>query len=117
MAAIVKIKRIYDDAESGDGYRILVDRLWPRGVSKERAALDLWLKEVAPSSELRVWFDHREDRFKEFEKRYEEELKKNVATMELEKLIHKESTVTLLYGAKDPRINHAIVLQNYLHSL
>ena len=110
------IKRIYDDAVPADGYRVLVDRLWPRGVSKEQAALDLWLKEISPSPELRVWFDHRADHFADFTTRYVAELDTNPAVAELEELGQANPTVTLLYGAKDPKINHAIVLADYLGS-
>lgn len=105
----VGIKRIYDDAADSDGYRVLVDRLWPRGVSKDDAALDEWCKDVAPSSELRKWFDHREDRFDEFAERYRDELVDHPDVEELRRVAD-EGQVTLLYGAKDPRINHAVVL-------
>jgi uncharacterized protein YeaO (DUF488 family) len=107
----VCIKRIYEPAVSGDGTRILVDRLWPRGVSKARAKLALWMKDVAPSPKLRVWFDHRPERFKEFGRRYRHELIHNPAVGELRKLARRER-VTLLYGAHDPNINHAAVLQS-----
>jgi uncharacterized protein YeaO (DUF488 family) len=110
------IKRIYDDPAPADGYRVLVDRLWPRGVSKERAALDLWLKEVSPSPELRMWFNHQSDRFVDFSARYVSELDTNPAAVELEQLGQRNPTVTLLYGARDPKINHAIVLADYLAS-
>ncbi|HVV26227.1 MAG TPA: DUF488 domain-containing protein [Candidatus Saccharimonadales bacterium] len=110
----VNIKRIYDEAAPADGYRVLVDRLWPRGVSKERARLDAWLKDVAPSPELRVWFGHKPERFAEFTARYEAELKANPAVGELRHIIKEHQTVTLLYGARDPKINHAAVLLNFL---
>jgi uncharacterized protein YeaO (DUF488 family) len=111
---LLKIKRIYEKAAADDGYRVLVDRLWPRGVSKEDATLDLWLKDVAPSPELRTWFDHKPERFTEFSKRYTAELHDNPATAELAKISANHKTVTLLYGAKDPEINHVVVLQRYL---
>lgn len=111
---MVKLKRIYDQPASDDGYRVLVDRLWPRGVSKQRAAVDLWLKDVAPSPELRVWFGHRPDRFAEFSHRYTAELATNQAVSRLQELIKQESAVTLLYAAKDPKINHAVVLRDFL---
>lgn len=95
---------------------MLVDRLWPRGVSKERAALDEWLKEVSPSPELRVWFNHDPEKFTEFSKRYKEELRHNPAVDELRKIVGAHKTVTLLYGAKDPRVNHAVVLRDFLAS-
>lgn len=110
------IKRVYEDSAPMDGYRVLVDRLWPRGVSKEKAALDLWLKEVAPSAALRIWFNHQPERFEEFRARYLEELVHNSATETLTKLAGKHKTVTLLYGAKDPAINHAVVLLNYIEN-
>jgi uncharacterized protein YeaO (DUF488 family) len=103
----VAIKRIYERPSAGDGARILVDRLWPRGLSKAKAALDGWDKDVAPSPALRKWFDHRADRFAEFTKRYRTELKDNPAIAELRATTGK---VTLLYGARDPQINHAAVL-------
>jgi uncharacterized protein YeaO (DUF488 family) len=106
----VSIKRIYEPAVPADGTRILVDRLWPRGVSKARAKLAFWMKDVAPSPKLRVWFDHKPERFKEFGRRYKRELTRNPAVGELRKLARRER-VTLLYGAHDPKINHAAVLQ------
>jgi uncharacterized protein YeaO (DUF488 family) len=111
--ATIAIKRIYDKPGSSDGMRILVDRLWPRGVSKDAASLDLWAKEIAPSPELRTWFDHREDRFAEFKKRYLLELRSNPAVPEVVKGIGKRKA-TLLYGAKDTTINHAVVFAGYL---
>jgi len=111
------LKRIYDDAAPSDGFRVLVDRLWPRGISKARAALDLWLKEVAPSPELRSWFDHRDDRFSEFAIRYRAELDGNPATEQLRRIVRENAVTTLLYGAKSPTINHAIVLLNCVGSL
>ena len=109
----VVTKRIYEPAAAGDGYRVLVDRLWPRGVSHERAALDLWLKEIAPSAELRVWYGHQEDRFPEFERRYTAELDTNPAVAQLRGLIATHAVTTLLYGAKTP-LNEAAVLADYL---
>ena len=111
---MVAIKRIYDKPAEEDGFRVLVDRLWPRGVSKEKAALDAWLKEVAPSSELRTWFDHKPERFAEFTARYEVELKNNPALAELQKMLDDHPQITLLYAAKDPAINHAKVLLAFL---
>ena len=111
--AMIDIKRVYDDRSADEGLRILVDRLWPRGVSKDAAALDLWAKEVAPSPGLRTWFDHREDRFAEFKRLYLLELRSNPAVPDLIGQIGKRRA-TLLYGAKDPVINHAVVLAEYL---
>jgi uncharacterized protein YeaO (DUF488 family) len=109
----VKIKRIYEPAVVADGTRVLVDRLWPRGVSKARAKLAFWMKDVAPTPKLRVWFGHRPERFSEFVRRYKKELARNPAVGELRKLARRER-VTLLYGAHDPKINHAAVLQSIL---
>ncbi|WP_411034329.1 DUF488 domain-containing protein [Shinella sp. BYT-45] len=109
----VRIKRIYDEPEAGDGERILVDRLWPRGLSKEKAALDAWMKEVAPTSGLRKWFDHKPERWAEFQKRYREELRGNPAVEPLRARID-AGTVTLLYGARNREFNHAAVLADFL---
>lgn len=111
-----QIKRIYEAASPDDGYRVLVDRLWPRGVSKEKAALDEWLKDVAPSAELRTWFDHKEERFAEFSTKYQAELAKNPAVKHLQELAAHHKIVTLLYSAHDPRLNQARVLCDYLQS-
>lgn len=107
---LVKIKRIYEVPSSNDGYRMLIDRLWPRGLKKENANLDEWNKEIAPSTELRKWFDHDPAKFEEFSKRYLIELEnKNKEVLRLLKLAS-EQPLTLLYAAKDPQINQAIVL-------
>lgn len=111
---MLTIKRIYDEPSKDDGYRVLVDRLWPRGVSKEDAALDQWLKEVAPSSELREWFGHKPERFAEFSKRYKEELHNNPAAKELREIVQGHKQVTLLYGAHDTQHNQAQVLLDFL---
>lgn len=110
----IKIKRIYDPPEDADGLRILIDRIWPRGVSKESARLDEWLKEIAPSDELRKWFDHKEENFEEFSKKYKEELKNNHQTVEHLLQLIQNKTTTLLYGAKDQKHNQAVVLQEFL---
>lgn len=112
----IHIKRIYETAEPSDGKRILVDRLWSRGISKENAHLDLWLKEIAPSTELRKWF-HAEslEHWSEFKQRYLKELEANSAVEELQHIAVKH-TVTLLYSAKDVENNHAIILKEYLLS-
>ncbi|MGH3670066.1 MAG: DUF488 domain-containing protein [Pseudonocardiaceae bacterium] len=111
------IKRIYEEADPSDGFRVLVDRLWPRGMSNQRAALDLWLKDAAPSPELRAWLDHRADRFPEFSARYAAELDTNQAVTELRQIARTYPTVTLLYGARSPEINHAVVLVEFLDSV
>jgi uncharacterized protein YeaO (DUF488 family) len=110
----ITIKRIYDDASESDGYRILVDRLWPRGISKQRANLDEWNKDIAPSTGLRKWFDHKAEHFDEFAKMYHEELMTNKDDLNRIKIIAKKKMVTLLYSAKDPELNQAIVLRNVL---
>lgn len=109
-----QIKRIYDAPSSGDGYRVLVDRLWPRGVSKQKAELDDWQKELAPSADLRKWFDHKSERFEEFSNRYQAELETNSAVKDLLSIAQQHKTVSLLYGTRDPEINHAKVLLEYL---
>lgn len=111
---MVKTKRVYEGPEPSDGFRVLVDRLWPRGLSKDDVALDLWAKDVAPSSELRSWFGHREDRFTEFTARYVAELDKNPAVGELVAKMRPHAVVTLLFGARDPHLNQAVVLAEYL---
>lgn len=115
----IYIKRIYDDKAEDDGVRILVDRLWPRGISKENANLDEWMKNIGPSTELREWFGHDPDKFSDFKQKYIEELKSNDEQhQELEILegIVKDARkdVILLYGAKDEKHNQAVVLQAYL---
>lgn len=110
----VAIKRVYDDASTSDGFRVLVDRLWPRGISKDRAKLDLWLKDIGPSDELRQWFNHDPAKFEQFATRYKKELADNPAVEELRKVINDNDKVTLLYGAKDPDHNQAVVLKDYL---
>lgn len=110
----IKLKRIYDNPSSDDGYRILVDRLWPRGVSKEDAKLDEWDKEIAPSTELRKWFNHLEERFDAFAHRYREELKDKKEILDKLREKAKYKTLCLLYAAKDPEINQAIVLRDVL---
>lgn len=109
-----RIKRIYDDPADDDGCRVLVDRLWPRGVSKERAGLELWLKEIAPSPPLRQEFAHMQERFADFRAQYEDELEDNPAVEQLLDLAERHKTVTLLYAAKDPEVNHARVLLEFL---
>lgn len=113
---MIQIKRIYDTPSKQDGYRVLVDRLWPRGVSKQRAALDLWFKDIAPSGELRTWFGHKPERFEEFSHKYADELTNNSAAVEtLKNLLKDNQILTLLYAAKDPAINHAVVLRRFLN--
>lgn len=114
----IALKRIYDDPAPDDGCRVLVDRLWPRGVTRERAELDAWLGDVAPSPELRRWWNHDPERLDEFAGRYRAELDGTPATVravaELRALAAGRARVTLVYGAKDPRVNHARILAEYL---
>jgi uncharacterized protein YeaO (DUF488 family) len=111
---MIQTKRIYEDASPDDGYRILVDRLWPRGVSKERAALDEWARELAPSDELRRWFNHQPERYPEFRKRYRAELHAQSEKLQLLRERAKHENVTLLYGARDREHNEATVLAEVL---
>jgi len=114
VEADVKVKRIYEAPDPSDGARVLVDRLWARGLTKEKAALDLWLKEVAPSTELRKWFAHDPDKWEEFQERYRAELEKNgEAIARLWDEIRK-GPVTLVYGARDQEHNAALVLKDFL---
>lgn len=113
----IQIKRIYEDAAEGDGKRVLVDRLWPRGVSKEEAKLDEWMKDVAPSTDLREWYGHDPARYEEFAKKYRKELADSPeAQVAVQQLLawQKDHVVTLLYGAKDTKENQAVVLAEYL---
>lgn len=111
---MIYLKRIYEEPRKEDGFRILIDRLWPRGVSKEKAQLGLWLKEIAPSAELRKWFGHDPEKWKEFRERYTYELKGNEALKKLKELTGKYETITLLYGAKDEKHNDAVALLDLL---
>lgn len=110
-----KLKRVYEPKEPGDGLRVLVDRLWPRGLSKEKAGLDLWDKNIAPSTELRRWFNHETDKWAEFEKRYRAELDRNQEEVRaFLGQIKGHAAVTLLFAAHDPEHNQAVVLKDYL---
>jgi len=112
---MIKIKRIYEPAANDDGFRILVDRLWPRGLSKENAKVDLWLKDIAPSDDLRKWFHHDTKKWKEFKSKYQKELEAKKELLNKIKQIEKEKRiVTLLYSAKDKEHNNAIVLNAIL---
>ncbi len=107
----IRIKRVYEQPSHEDGKRILVDRLWPRGLSKEKASVDLWLKDIAPSTELRKWFDHDPSKWAEFKQRYLSELKENSEAVQTLKEELKKGQVTLVYAAKDEEHNDALVLQ------
>ena len=113
-AGQVRLKRAYEAAESSDGLRVLVDRLWPRGVTKDAAAVDLWLKDLAPSTELRKWFAHQVDRWPEFRRRYRKELNANPDAWAPILAASRKRTVTLLYSAHDTEHNGALVLCEYL---
>lgn len=112
----LKIKRIYEEPSKDDGIRILVDRLWARGESKEKAHLDYWMKDIAPTTDLRKWFNHEPDKFKEFSKKYKEELASKNEDVEKIISILKKHNVTLLYSAKNPDINQAVVLKKYIEN-
>ncbi|HPC74574.1 MAG TPA: DUF488 domain-containing protein [Syntrophales bacterium] len=111
---MLKIKRIYDPASPGDGRRILVDRLWPRGIRKEDAAIDEWLKELAPSAELRKWFAHDPAKWSEFQKRYRKELQDRSDVVDRLRKEAGKRTVTLLYSARDEKHNNAVVLKDII---
>ncbi len=112
--AIIRTKRIYEPFSKTDGYRILVDRLWPRGMKKEDAHVDLWLKDIAPSTELRQWFHAEPGRWSQFRAKYLDELKESNAVDELTAHTRKYDTVTLLYSVKDEEHNHAMILLEFI---
>jgi uncharacterized protein YeaO (DUF488 family) len=114
MAPDVQIKRIYDAAEAGDGYRVLVDHVWPRGVSRERAQLEKWARELAPSDELRKWFDHVPERFAEFRARYRRELTDREELIETLRDRARNGRVTIVYAARDREHDNAAVLAELL---
>jgi uncharacterized protein YeaO (DUF488 family) len=115
---VILTKRVYEKPAKMDGFRVLVDRLWPRGLRKDKAHVDLWMKEIAPSDELRKWFHHEEGSWGEFEKRYKVELAKKTAQLgELQKLANEHGRVTLLFGSKDEKQNQAVVLAETLKKL
>lgn len=113
---MIKTKRVYDLPEESDGFRILVDRLWPRGLSKNKAMVDLWLKNIAPSNELRKWYGHKPERWAEFKRRYFEELKQNREL--IDQIIEKarNDVVTFLYSTRETKLNNAIALKEYIES-
>ena len=112
--ATIFLKRVYEPKKESDGFRVLVDRLWPRGLTKQKAHVDLWLKEIAPSTELRKWFHHDPERWTEFKKRYLLELKGKKEQIDVLKNELKTRTVTLVFGAKDEQHNEALVLKELL---
>ena len=112
---MILIKRVYEDKSEDDGYRVLVDRLWPRGLSKEKAAVNSWMKDIGPSDELRKWFNHDPAKWTEFKKRYRRELESKKAMLdELKRLSNEHDRLTLLYGAKDEQHNQAVVIAEKL---
>lgn len=110
----IRIKRVYEAPAKDDGYRILVDRLWPRGISKEEAHMDEWLKEIGPSNELRIWFGHEPPKYLEFKKRYEQELHGQPELLKHIRDLAKKQRLTLVYSAKDEEHNQAVVLRGVL---
>lgn len=116
QGVVIALKRVYDEPGPGDGTRVLVERLWPRGVSKERAHVDLWLKEIAPSRELRTWYGHDPEKFAEFRQRYESELASQAGQAALARLrdLVKQGPVTLVFAAHDTEHTNAIVLRDLL---
>ena len=117
MTQAIFIKRVYEKSSKKDGLRILVDRLWPRGLSKDKAAIDEWAKELAPTAELRKWFGHKPERWKEFQRKYTAELTKNNAVAEFVEAHKKDKLLTLLYAGKDEAHTHALLLQQFLQQL
>ena len=113
-ASHLRLKRAYEPAAPEDGMRILVDRLWPRGISKEKASLDEWEKEIAPSTELRQWFGHDPERWTEFQRRYRAELRDHADILDHIRELARKQTVTLVYGAHDEKHNDAVVLKDVL---
>lgn len=111
----IKLKRVYETPQDSDGRRILVDRVWPRGMSKERAAIDEWMKDIAPSTELRQWFDHRAERWDAFRKAYLKELAQHRARLTEIAALAETETVTLLFAAKNETQNNAVVIREWLY--
>jgi uncharacterized protein YeaO (DUF488 family) len=114
---MIELKRAYENSSPDDGFRVLVERLWPRGVSKEAARLDLWLKDIAPSTELRKWYSHDLAKWTEFQKRYRAELNENMSDLNLLKEKSRGETVTLVYAARDQEHNSALILKKVLDSM
>ncbi len=110
----ISIKRIYEPYAENDGYRILIDKLWPRGIKKEDARIDKWLKEIAPSTALRKWFNHEPEKWDQFRQKYHAELESSTALNELRADLHQHKNITLLFAAKNEDYNHAIVLQQFI---
>ena len=113
-AGSIRLKRVYDSPAAEDGFRVLVERLWPRGITKAEAHLDLWMREIAPSSDLRKWFAHDPAKWEEFSVRYEKELEKNRELVNMLEQKSRQTTVTLVYAAHDVRHNSALVLKRFI---
>lgn len=112
---MIRLKRVYEEPDKKDGWRVLVDRLWPRGLTKEKAAVDIWMKEIAPSDALRKWFGHQPEKWTAFEKKYRAELStKKDLLQELRKVEKEHGTVTLLFGRKDEKQNQAVIIASAL---
>lgn len=111
---MIQLKRVYETPSKDDGQRILVERLWPRGLSKEKAKIDTWLKDIAPSTELRTWYNHELPKWPEFQKKYREELRANKAAVEQLKELLKKGKTTFVYAAKDTEHNSAVVLKEFI---
>jgi uncharacterized protein YeaO (DUF488 family) len=120
LPATIKLKRAYEEPSPEDGIRVLVDRLWPRGLTKQEARIDYWFKEIAPSAELRKWFGHDPARWTDFKRRYGEELRRHAERIDELGKLARHGTITLVYGARDEEHNDAVVLRDFLahhHSL
>ncbi len=119
VVTTIDLKRIYDAPSPDDGYRVLVDRVWPRGMTKEKAGIDMWAKDIAPSANLRKWFCHDPAKWNDFQKKYREELESNIPALKelIAKAGRKDNRLTLLYGAKDEEHNQAVVLHEFMRSL
>jgi len=115
-AGSIRLKRVYDSPAAEDGFRVLVERLWPRGITKAEAHLDLWMREIAPSSDLRKWFAHDPAKWEEFSVRYEKELEKNRELVNMLEQKSRQTTVTLVYAAHDVRHNSALVLKRFIEN-
>ncbi|WMT51214.1 MAG: DUF488 domain-containing protein [Ferroplasma sp.] len=111
---MIRLKRVYDEYSIDDGIRILVERLWPRGISKEKAHIDIWMKEIAPSTELRKWFNHEDSKWEEFVQRYKNELVGNIELEDLRGIVSKNKNVTIIYSSRNKDHNNAVVLYGML---
>lgn len=113
----IRLKRVYEEPSESDGTRILIDRLWPRGLTKEKAKVDVWLKEIAPTTELRKWFNHEPSKWPEFKKRYKTEISNNPEAISALKKHLASGKATILYGAKDEEHNDAVVIKQFFDNM